>query len=49
MANTVYTPDGTMHVLLGSTTILSIIRAYCGNEIADWVEDLAKDVDPTNM
>ena len=38
MAETIYTKDGKCHVLLGSTTPVSIIRDYCGDEVADWVE-----------
>ena len=38
MAETIYTKDGKCHVLLGSTTQVSIIRDYCGDEAADWVE-----------
>ena len=38
MAETLYTKDGKCHVLLGSTTPVSIIRDYCGDEVADWVE-----------
>ena len=37
MADTIYTPDGKMHVLLGSTTMESIIREYAGEEAANWV------------
>ena len=38
MAETIITKDGKCHVLLGSTTPVSIIRDYCGDEVADWVE-----------
>ena len=38
MAETLYTKDGKCHVLLDSTTPVSIIRDYCGDEVADWVE-----------
>ena len=38
MAETIITKDGKCHTLLGSTTPVSIIREYCGDEIADWVE-----------
>ena len=38
MADTIVTKDGKCHVLLGSTTPVSIIREYCGDEVADWVE-----------
>ena len=33
MADTVYTPDGRAHVLLGSTTPASIIREYAGGDV----------------
>lgn len=33
MADTVYTPDGRAHVLLGSTTPASIIREYAGEDV----------------
>lgn len=33
MAETIYTRDGKMHVLAGSTTPLSIVREYCGDEV----------------
>ena len=39
MAETIITKDGKCHVLLGSTTPVSIIRDYCGDEVADWVEN----------
>lgn len=39
MAETIYTKDGKCYVLLGSTTPVSIIRDYCGDEMADWVEN----------
>ena len=42
MAETLETIDGKMHVLLGSTTLVSIIREYCGDEAADYVEELEK-------
>ena len=38
MAETISTKDGKCHTLLGSTTPVSIIRDYCGDEVADWVE-----------
>lgn len=38
MAETIITKDGKRHTLLGSTTPVSIIRDYCGDEVADWVE-----------
>ena len=33
MAETIYTKDGKCHTLLGSTTPVSIIRDYCGDEV----------------
>lgn len=38
MAETIITEDGKCHALLGSTTQVSIVREYCGDEVADWVE-----------
>lgn len=40
MADTIVTKDGKCHVLLGSTTPVSIIREYCGDEVADWAARL---------
>lgn len=40
MAETIYTPDGKMHVLVGSTTLESIIREYAGDDAANAVRDL---------
>lgn len=37
MADTLYTSDGKMHVLLGSTTRISLIREYMGADMADSV------------
>lgn len=37
MAETIYTPDGKVHVLVGATTPESIVREYCGDELADWI------------
>lgn len=34
MAETLYTPDGRTHVLVGSTTLESIVREYAGDEAA---------------
>jgi len=45
MAETVYTPDGKQHVLVGSTTHISLIREYAGDDLADWVEYLEELVD----
>lgn len=33
MAETIITHDGKCHTLLGSTTPVSIIRDYCGDEV----------------
>lgn len=38
MAETIYTKDGKCHTLLGSTTPVSIIRDYCGDDVANRVE-----------
>lgn len=35
MAETIYTPDGKAHVLLGATAPEAIVREYCGDELAD--------------
>ena len=40
MADTIITPDGRMHTLLGSTTLESIIREYAGDQAADAVQKL---------
>nr|DAV16883.1 MAG TPA: hypothetical protein [Caudoviricetes sp.] len=34
MPETITTKDGKNHLLLGSTSLISIIRDYCGNETA---------------
>lgn len=39
MAETVYTPDGKVHVLVGSTTHVSLIREYAGDDLANWAEE----------
>ena len=39
MAETVYTPDGKQHVLVGSTTHVSLIREYAGDDLANWAEE----------
>lgn len=43
MAETITTPDGKTHVLLGSTTELSLIREYCGDELADRLREALDD------
>ena len=40
MPDTIITPDGRMHTLLGSTTVESIIREYAGEEPARAYEAL---------
>ena len=42
MADTLITPDGQLHTLLGSTTLESVIRDYAGDEAADMVRALAQ-------
>lgn len=37
MVDTLYTSDGKMHVLLGSTTLSSLVREYMGDDVADAV------------
>ena len=40
MPETIYTPDGRLHTLLGSVTLSGIVRDYAGEEAAAMVEDL---------
>lgn len=40
MAETIYTPDGKVHVLVGATTPEAIVREYCGDELGDIVQKL---------
>lgn len=40
MADTVYTPDGMVHVVLSSTTRVSLIREYAGDDLADWAAEM---------
>ena len=47
MAETIYTKDGKCHTLLGSTTPVSIIRGYCGDELADWAAKLLAESEQT--
>ena len=42
MVETVYTPDGKLHTLLGSCTIGEIIREYAGEDAARQVEELTR-------
>ena len=39
MPDTIYTPDGKAHVLIGSTTLEEVIRSYAGDEAADRVHE----------
>ena len=39
MAETVYTPDGKCHVVIGSTTHVELIREYAGEDLANWAEE----------
>jgi len=40
MPETIYTPDGKLHTLLGSTTLASIVQEYAGDEAGKQVEAL---------
>ena len=40
MPDTLVTPDGKMHTILGSTTLESIVREYAGDQAADMVREL---------
>lgn len=42
MADTLITPDGQLHTLLGSTTLESVVQDYAGDEAADMVRALAQ-------
>jgi len=42
MADTLYTKDGKGHVLLGSTTLESIVREYAGDDAGDRVHNLVE-------
>lgn len=42
VTETITTLDGKMHVLLGSTTLESIVREYAGDEAADAVRYLVE-------
>ena len=44
MAMTLTTKDEKVYVLLGSTTPVSIIREYCGDDLANWVESKISDL-----
>lgn len=41
MAETLYTADGKAHVLLGATTLVSLARAYMGDDAASRVDQIA--------
>lgn len=43
MADTLYTSDGKMHILLGSTTLVSLIQKYMGDDAAQMVETLEQE------
>lgn len=47
MAETIYTKDGKCHTLLGSTTPVSIIREYCGDDLASWAYKLLSENEQT--
>ena len=40
MPDTLISPDGRLHTLLGSTTLESIVREYAGEDAAKLVENL---------
>ena len=42
MPDTIITPDGRMHTLLGGTTLESVIREYAGDQAADMVRELTE-------
>lgn len=42
MPDTIITPDGRMHTLLGSTTLEGIVREYAGGQAADMVRELTE-------
>lgn len=42
MADILYTKDGKSHVLLGSTTLESIVREYAGDDAANAVRELVE-------
>ena len=44
MAETIYTLDGQMHVLLGSTTFPELVRSYMGDDVAERVRKLGQDI-----
>ena len=48
MAKTITTKDGKVHAILGSTTPLSIVREYCGDEVVQalygQVEEICCDI-----
>lgn len=43
MADTLYTSDGKMHILLGATTLVSLIQKYMGDDAAQMVESLEQE------
>lgn len=42
MVETITTPDGKFHTLLGSTTLESIVREYAGDDAANAVRELVE-------
>lgn len=42
MIETLTTPDGRFHTLIGSTTLASIVRDYAGDQAAGMVQALAE-------
>lgn len=44
MADTLYTSDGKTHVPIGSTTLVSLVRDYMGDDAADAVLELEKQI-----
>lgn len=40
MAETVFTPDGVLHAIVGSTTHVSLIQEYAGDDLANWAYEL---------
>lgn len=42
MAETLTTPDGQLHTLIGSTTLESLVRKYAGDQAADLVQEALK-------
>lgn len=50
MADTLITKDGKLHVLVGSTTLESIVREYAGDDVGNRVHNLIETLpDDPNM